>query len=49
VDSRLAGHGARLVGNLLAIVVTLALMVVVAWVIERLALRHLVNQEPITC
>jgi hypothetical protein len=24
-------------------------MVVVAWVIERLALRHLVNQEPITC
>ena len=37
-----------IVGNLLAIVVTLALMVVVAWVIERLALRHLVNQEPIT-
>ena len=35
-------------GNLLAIIVTLALMVVVAWVIERLALRHLVNQEPIT-
>jgi len=35
------------VGLLLAIVVTLALMVVVAWVIERFALRHLVNQEPI--
>ncbi|MDC5467581.1 branched-chain amino acid ABC transporter permease, partial [Acinetobacter baumannii] len=26
----------------------MAIMVVVAWVIERLALRHLVNQEPIT-
>ena len=36
-----------LVGNLLAIVVTLVGMVIVAWVIERLALRHLVNQEPI--
>ena len=36
-----------LLGNLLAIVVTLASMVVVAWLIERLALRHLVNQEPI--
>ena len=36
-----------LVGNLLAIVVTLAGMVVLAWLIERLALRHLVNQEPI--
>ena len=36
-----------LVGNLLAIVVTLVGMVIVAWAIERLALRHLVNQEPI--
>lgn len=36
-----------MVGNLLAIVVTLAGMVVLAWLIERLALRHLVNQEPI--
>ncbi|MBS0495443.1 MAG: branched-chain amino acid ABC transporter permease, partial [Proteobacteria bacterium] len=36
-----------LLGNLLAIAVTLALMVVVAWVIERFALRYLVNQEPI--
>lgn len=34
-------------GNLLAIVVTLVGMVIVAWAIERLALRHLVNQEPI--
>ena len=32
-----------LVGNLLAIVVTLVGMVIVAWAIERLALRHLVN------
>src|SRR2546426_1167947 len=31
--------------NLLAICVSLAIMVVVAWVIERLALRHLVNQR----
>ena len=36
-----------LVGNLLAIVVTLVGMVIVAWAIERLALRHLVSQEPI--
>src|SRR5574337_1712789 len=34
------GMAPGLVGNLLAIVVTLALMVVVAWVIERFALRH---------
>lgn len=33
--------------NLLAIGVALAAMVAVAWLIERLALRHLVNQEPI--
>jgi len=42
------GIAPGLLGNLLAIVVALALMVVVAWLIERLALRHLVNQEPIT-
>ena len=41
------GMAPGVVGNLLAIVVTLALMVLVAWVIERFALRHLVNQEPI--
>ena len=41
------GIESGIVGNLLAIVVTLAIMVVVAWVIERFALRHLVNQEPI--
>lgn len=35
------------VGNFLAIVITLTIMAGVAWLIERLALRHLVNQEPI--
>ena len=33
---------------LLAIVVSVIIMIGVAWLIERLALRHLVNQEPIT-
>lgn len=42
------GMAPGLLGNLLAIIVALALMVAVAWLIERLALRHLVNQEPIT-
>ncbi len=32
----------------LAIAVSIAIMIGVAWLIERLALRHLVNQEPIT-
>ena len=42
------GIAPGMLGNLLAIIVALALMVCVAWLIERLALRHLVNQEPIT-
>ncbi|MCT9810486.1 branched-chain amino acid ABC transporter permease [Acidovorax sp. Be4] len=42
------GISPGMLGNLLAIIVALALMVCVAWLIERLALRHLVNQEPIT-
>ena len=42
------GIAPGMLGNLLAIIVALGLMVVVAWLIERLALRHLVNQEPIT-
>lgn len=42
------GFEPGLLGNLLAIIVALALMVGVAWLIEKLALRHLVNQEPIT-
>ncbi|MEJ7686628.1 MAG: branched-chain amino acid ABC transporter permease [Variovorax sp.] len=37
-----------IVVNLLAICVAVAAMVVVAWVVERLVLRHLVNQEGIT-
>ncbi len=31
----------------LAIIGTIAVMIVLAWLIERLMLRHLVNQEPI--
>ena len=33
--------------NALALIVSIALMIVVAWLIERFALRKLVNQEPI--
>jgi branched-chain amino acid transport system permease protein len=36
------------VANLLAFVVAVAIMFVVAWLIERLALRHLVNQDGAT-
>jgi branched-chain amino acid transport system permease protein len=39
------GFESKLLGNLLAMVVTGALMVAVAWLIERVVLRHLVNQE----
>ena len=38
----------RIVGNLLAFAAAMAVMVVVAWVIERLVLGKLVNQEGIT-
>ncbi len=38
----------KLLGNLLALVAAMAVMVVVAWVIERLVLRKLVNQEGVT-
>jgi branched-chain amino acid transport system permease protein len=38
----------KIVGNLLAFVVSIAIMFVVAWLIERLVLRHLVNQEGAT-
>ena len=37
-----------IVANLLAIVVSIVVMFAVAWVIERLVLRHLVNQEGAT-
>ncbi len=39
------GVESKLVGIGLAIVITAALMFAVAWLIERLVLRHLVNQE----
>src|SRR5512147_1311738 len=38
----------RIVGNLLAFVGAMAVMVVVAWLIEKLVLGRLVNQEGIT-
>ena len=38
----------KIVGNLLAFVAAMAVMVVVAWLIERLVLGKLVNQEGIT-
>ena len=36
------------IGNLLAFAVSTVLMFVLAWLIERLVLRHLVNQEGVT-
>ena len=43
----LLGFDSKLLGNLLAFVAAMAMMVVVAWLIERLVLRPLVNQEGI--
>ncbi|MFO1264107.1 MAG: branched-chain amino acid ABC transporter permease [Rhodoferax sp.] len=42
------GLESKLVGNLLAFAAAAALMFVLAWLIERLVLRHLVNQEGVT-
>jgi branched-chain amino acid transport system permease protein len=42
------GFERGLVGIALALIVTMAVMTALAWLIEKLALRHLVNQEPIT-
>ena len=42
------GIDSQLVGNLLAFCAAAALMFVLAWLIERLVLRHLVNQEGVT-
>ncbi|MFT3957441.1 MAG: branched-chain amino acid ABC transporter permease [Piscinibacter sp.] len=42
------GIDSRIVGNLLAFVAAMAVMVIVAWLIERLVLGRLVNQEGIT-
>jgi branched-chain amino acid transport system permease protein len=39
------GFESKFLANLLAMIVTGAMMVVVAWAIERVVLRHLVNQE----
>ncbi|MGJ7492235.1 branched-chain amino acid ABC transporter permease [Variovorax sp. ZT4R33] len=42
------GFESLLLANLLAFLTAMVIMVVVAWLIERLALRHLVNQEGVT-
>ena len=42
------GFDSLVLANLLAFVAAIGVMVIVAWLIERLALRGLVNQEPIT-
>ena len=38
----------KLLGNFLAFILSAAIMFVLAWLIERLVLRHLVNQEGVT-
>lgn len=38
----------KFLGNLIAFVLSAAIMFVLAWLIERLVLRHLVNQEGVT-
>jgi branched-chain amino acid transport system permease protein len=45
---RLTGLESKLVGNLLAFALAMMVMVVVAWLVERLVLGRLVNQEGIT-
>jgi branched-chain amino acid transport system permease protein len=35
----------RLIGNVIAFALALAIMIIFAWLVERLVLRHLVNQE----
>jgi branched-chain amino acid transport system permease protein len=42
------GTDSKLISNLLAFCAAAALMFVLAWLIERLVLRHLVNQEGVT-
>jgi branched-chain amino acid transport system permease protein len=44
----LLGSDSKVLGNVLAFIAAMALMVVVAWLIERLVLGKLVNQEGIT-
>src|SRR5688572_25239077 len=45
---RLLGLDSKLLGNLLAFAAALLLMIVVAWLVERLVLGKLVNQEGVT-
>ncbi len=40
-------HWGEGMNTVLAILLTMAVMVLLAWLVERLVLRHLVNQEPI--
>jgi branched-chain amino acid transport system permease protein len=42
---QLTGIDSRLISNMLAFLIAMALMVGFAWLVERLVLRHLVNQE----
>ena len=42
------GFESKLLGNIVAFVLAAALMFVFAWLVERLVLRHLVNQEGVT-
>ena len=42
------GLDSKVLGNLLAFAVSTVLMFMLAWLIERLVLRHLVNQEGVT-
>jgi branched-chain amino acid transport system permease protein len=42
---QLLGFDSRLFGNVLAFAITMVIMVGFAWLVERLVLRHLVNQE----
>jgi branched-chain amino acid transport system permease protein len=44
----LLGLENKFLGNLVAFILAAALMYVLAWLIERLVLRHLVNQEGVT-
>ncbi len=45
--SPLIGVESRLLGNMIAFMLALAIMVAFAWLVERLVLRHLVNQEAV--
>jgi branched-chain amino acid transport system permease protein len=42
------GFESKLLGNIVAFMLAAALMFVFAWLVERLVLRHLVNQEGVT-